>query len=288
MAIIKSFEDILESDLQALVDDKVAEGKTIEYKESIDTSDRGKRKFLESVSSFANAIGGDLIFGIRAKEGVATHISGLAGINPDELILGLESLMQNCIKPRIPGMSNRWILLTNSKIVIIFRIKQSWAAPHVVEFQKHWRFFSRNSRGKYPMDIQELRAAFLLSETTIDRIRNFRSHRVNEILENKTPIKLEDGPRIILHVIPLNAFTPGFNYNVSLLYPHRHNLIPKWDADLSVRYNFEGFVVYLVCGPGKSYAYAQFYRNGLVEIVDTSFGTTFKGKKLSIFGMRNE
>lgn len=65
MPISKDLDAIVESDLQALVDDKVPEGKTIEYKESLDNSESAKKKFLENVSSFANAIGGDLIYGIR-------------------------------------------------------------------------------------------------------------------------------------------------------------------------------------------------------------------------------
>lgn len=274
MPISKDLDAIVESDLQALVDDKVPEGKTIEYKESLDNSESAKKKFLENVSSFANAIGGDLIYGIRVKEGVASKVCGLAGINPDVVILGLESLMQNCIKPRVPGVSIRAIPLVNSNIVIIIRVRKSWAAPHVVDYQKHWKFFSRNSRGKYPMDIQELRAAFLLSETTIERIGNFRSERVREILENKTPIKIDDGPKIVIHVIPLNAFTTGVKYDVSLVYPHRQGLISVWSDDVSFRYNFDGFLVHPILESGKTSAYAQFYRNGIIEAVDTSFTYT--------------
>ncbi len=66
MSINKLFEAIEESDLQALVDNNVPEGKTLEYKESLHSDHpTEKKEFLADVSSFANAAGGDLIHGIR-------------------------------------------------------------------------------------------------------------------------------------------------------------------------------------------------------------------------------
>jgi hypothetical protein len=28
-----------------------------------------------------------------------------------------------------------------------------WVVPHVVSYKRHWRYYSRNSSGKYPLDI---------------------------------------------------------------------------------------------------------------------------------------
>ena len=60
MVLNKPLEAIEENDLQALVDNQVAERKTIEYKESLPgNADGDKKEFLADVSSFANASGGD-------------------------------------------------------------------------------------------------------------------------------------------------------------------------------------------------------------------------------------
>jgi len=62
-------DQITEEDLQALIDNSVIEGKTIEYKQSLPSnSDSDKKEFLADVSSFANASGGDLIYGIIEDE----------------------------------------------------------------------------------------------------------------------------------------------------------------------------------------------------------------------------
>lgn len=64
MALNRPLDSVEESDLQELIDNQVPEGKTIEYKEALPgNSDGDKKEFLADVSSFANAAGGDLIFG---------------------------------------------------------------------------------------------------------------------------------------------------------------------------------------------------------------------------------
>ncbi len=62
----KQFDSIVAADLQALVDNSVSETKTLEYKESLPgNSDGDKKEFLADVSSFANASGGYIIFGMK-------------------------------------------------------------------------------------------------------------------------------------------------------------------------------------------------------------------------------
>lgn len=56
--------------LQELIDNKVPEGKTIDYKrDKIGSKDSEKKEFLQDVSSFANAEGGKIIIGMDEGEG---------------------------------------------------------------------------------------------------------------------------------------------------------------------------------------------------------------------------
>ena len=74
----KPLESVNETDLQALVVNEIAEGKSIEYKIMLPkNSDNDKKEFLADVSSFANASGGHLIYGIKEKGGVAIEITGI-------------------------------------------------------------------------------------------------------------------------------------------------------------------------------------------------------------------
>jgi hypothetical protein len=270
---IKPLESIDESYLQSLVDNKIAEGKTIEYKFSLPgNSDASKKEFLADVSSFANASGGDLIFGIKEKNGEAHELCGLININPDEEILRLENLVRDCIEPRM-NISSRAIPLSNSRIAIIIRIRRSWALPHVVKFQKHWRFYSRNSRGKYPLDVQELRIAFAFSDTIAERLKNFRSERLAKIVAGETPIPLNDNPKIVLHIIPFGSFDPSSRFDISSLGKAQTFVLPICVnvPGLDIRYNFDGFLTYIpISKNGTSPAYLQLFHNGIIESVEAS------------------
>lgn len=55
----KNLEEITQTDLEAVVEQKLAEWKTIEYKQTlVIETDAARKKFLSQVSSFANALGG--------------------------------------------------------------------------------------------------------------------------------------------------------------------------------------------------------------------------------------
>lgn len=102
----KPLESLDESDLQALVDIGAPEGKTLPGNTYED-----KKEFLADVSSFANASGGHIVFGMKEQEGVAVELCGLGTINADAGILRLENLMRDGIEPRISGAALRAIPL---------------------------------------------------------------------------------------------------------------------------------------------------------------------------------
>jgi len=266
----KPLDSIEESDLQALVDNRVPENKTTEYKESLPLDNyESKREFLADVSSFANAAGGHLIYGLREESGEPVELCGLQSINADNEILRLENLIRDSIEPRIPGVSMRAVPLRTAEVAIIIRIPRSWALPHVVRFQKHWRFYSRNSAGKYPLDVSELRAAFALSETTAERIRNFRIERLSIIVAGETPVPLDEGPKIVLHITPFGAFDPAAKFDVASLarYYTDYRLNPLYISSSYYRHNFDGFLTYeLTSRPNCSYL--QIFRNGSIEAVE--------------------
>lgn len=261
-------DSIEESDLQSLVDNQVSEKKAIEYKESLPGhTDSVKKEFLADVSSFANAAGGDLIFGIREAAGVPSEVCGLQIANVDAEILRLENVIRDGVDPRIPGVSIRAIPLQPSRVAIIIRIPRSWALPHMVTFGGHSKFYARNSGGKYPLNVSEIRALFALSETTAQRIRNFRVERLSKIVAGETPVALDDVPRIVLHIIPLDAFDPAKKFDVTSL--ARDPPRPIYTSSWSSRHNFDGFLTYgQFPNSTSAHTYLQIFRNGIIEAVD--------------------
>ncbi|MDW8022595.1 MAG: ATP-binding protein [Nitrososphaerota archaeon] len=265
----KDIKQIAEEDLQALINNSVSEGKTIEYKQSLPSnSDSDKKDFLAEVSSFANASGGDLIFGIIEENGVPKKLEGVSIENVDQEIRRLDSIIRDGIEPRIPSVTIQPVNLSNGKVALVIRIRKSWISPHRVTFKGHDKFYSRSSNGKYPLDVTELRVAFTLSETVTERIRKFRENRISNILANETPVPFYEGAKIVLHLIPIISFTPGQIYDMHKIASDPLKMRPIYCSGCSHRYNFDGFLTYCVDHEGKSYSYVQLFRNGIIEAVE--------------------
>jgi hypothetical protein len=268
----KPLDQIEESDLQALVDNEVSERKYLEYKQCLPgSSDTEKKEFLADVTSFANAAGGHLIYGMREKDGVAAEVCGVSSTNKDHEKQRLESMMRDGVQPRIPGYALECVDLEKKGFLITIGIPRSWASPHRVTFKGHDKFYSRNSAGKYPMDVPELRAAFLLSETAAERIRNFREARLARIVAGETPVPLGDTPKIVLHVVPFGAFQPGTRVSSHVIAREAEDGSATFHRSMARRHNFDGFLVYVQFDPdsGPAERYAQIFRSGAVELADT-------------------
>jgi predicted HTH transcriptional regulator len=159
--------------LETLRTDAVCEGRQLDYKEQLPGgSDDDRREFLSDVASFANAAGGDIIFGIRERrdeQGKATGepdtLVGITGLNLDSVRLQLENIIRDGIAPRIAGVIFHEIPRSPDPPCLLLRVPRSWIGPHMVIFKNLSRFFSRNSGGKYQLDVGEIRIGFLAAET---------------------------------------------------------------------------------------------------------------------------
>src|SRR5262249_39400621 len=152
------------------------------------------------VSSFANASGGDLIFGIKESAGLPPDVCGCTIPDSDAEIKRFDRIVQTRLNPRVPCLSMRTTPFSKRKVLIIIRVPKSWASPHMITFKDWSRFYSRNSAGKYLLDVGELRAAFALSETIGERLKQFRNDRLGKIIADEGPISLVPSARIVLHL----------------------------------------------------------------------------------------
>lgn len=130
-------------------------------------------------------------------------------------------------------------------------------------------FFIRNKNKSDPMDIEDLRIGFNLSETFAEKIRSFREDRISKIFSGETPVPLGDGSKIVIHLVPLNAFYPGQNYDIEEITSDLSNLRPFDDAPYGSRYNLDGFLTYHGFSDSDLLSYLQIYRNGIIESTDS-------------------
>ena len=280
----KRLELIDEAALRVLITDQIRENKVIEYKEALPTnSDNDKKEFLADISAFANAAGGDLIYGIKATDGIASEICGLEIPNVDAEKLRLENIMRDGIEPRIPGIAIQEVSLSSSKVVIIIRIPKSWAMPHMVTFKMRPQFYSRNSAGKYPLDVSEIRTAFGLSEALIERMKRFRIEHLSKIIAGETPVFLNKQPKIVLHIIPISSFNPTQQIDLSIV-DRDHGIRPISGRSWDYRYNFDGILSYGSFGENENVSYIQVFRDGAIEAVDAWLLRSHRGEKPHMYG----
>jgi hypothetical protein len=266
--IPSAFEKISETDLQSLIDNAVAEGRTIEYKQALPGgNDSDRKEFLADVSSFANTSGGDLIFGISEDKGVPTGVVGIGITDPDLEFRRLDSIIAAGLDPRI--RYNSRIVETEAALkVLLVRIEKSWYGPHRVIFKGHDKFYGRNVAGKYPLDVNELRVAFTLSSTVTERIRAFRTDRIIALSNNETPVPFTQDPKLVLHCIPIESFGSNRQCDVLKFYENPLGLAPKGLSYWDRRLNLEGLVAFN--SGTTAHWYTQLYRNGVIETVDGS------------------
>ena len=266
--------------LEMLQADGVREGRQLEYKEVLPgETPEDKREFLADVSSFANAAGGDLIFGVRERRdadkvptGEIEAIVGVDLLNLDAERLRLENLIRDGIAPRMPPVAFHAINRGPEKpCLLIRRVPRSWAGLHMVTFRNLSRFFSRAWGGKYQLDVQEIRAGFVAAETAHERLRLFRTERVSRVLALEAPIPLGDGPKLILHALPIGLSSDVW---IRFLLKIRENdapvafaLQPIGGTPDTWRFNVDGFVVHTLGSELARQSYTQLFRDGGLEVV---------------------
>lgn len=268
--ISKTLEAISTDDLTAFVSGGVREARDLEFKQIIPgNSDADKKEFLADVTSFANAGGGDIIYGMREEDGVAAEALGLTDFNEDTERLRLESIIRDGVAPRVPGI-NMWAVTGFSRgPILIMRIPRSWTGPHMVTFKGSSRFFSRSSNGKFQMDVTELRSAFEGTAELPTRIARWRDERLGRVVANEGPIRLNGNACLVMHLVPLESFGAEWRFHATdmkgLQVPFQPLGTNGWDH----RLNIDGLVTFSRDRNDTELAlnYTQLFRSGRVEAV---------------------
>ena len=118
----------------------------------------------------------------------------------------------------------------------------------------------------------------LITETTDDgqyiyeraeaRLRDtYRKMRVDMSLTGSQIISMEGGPKIYLHLIPVNAIESDEKLDLSEL--SGHSIPPINTSGWSHKFNFDGYLSYDIF-PDREHAhsYTQIFFNGIIEAVD--------------------
>jgi hypothetical protein len=282
--IPKPLKDIRLTDLESLVG-LARESKTLEFKAELPRKAESELvPFIAGVSSLANTAGGDFVLGVVARDGVAAAVPGIAVSNLDAEKLRLEQALANGLEPRLPRIDIEAVDCGAGQYTVVVRVPRSWVGPHRVKANNC--FYGRNSGGRYPLDVGELRTAFVLSESVADRIRGFRAERLARIGGDETPVPLPSGGRAILHLVPFPPFAGRRDIDVvQAISAGTFTPLPLsgMSGANQVAVNLEGFVNYVGDGRDNASSYVQLFRNGAIEGV-LALGTDEKNSRAYISG----
>ncbi len=208
MSLPGNLNEVTQAHLEALIAEWAEEGPNLEFKRDYPTNwdASAKHELAADASAFANAGGGEIIFGMdQSDAGRALNICPLE-INPDQETLRIRDLLLSQAEPRIPGVRVKAVSVSTragSGFALVIRIPQSWAGPHRVKTNQH--FFLRDGNGRRQLDMPEVRNLFLQSQSAAQRVRDFRTERIGKIIAGETPVPIQDGPLLILHLVPTQS-----------------------------------------------------------------------------------
>jgi hypothetical protein len=270
--LLKPLREIGLRDLEELIGN-VAEDLHVDFKQGpVGKGDADRKEFVSDVTAFANASGGDIVFGIvEGADAVASQVLGINFGDIDAEERRLSEIIRNGTEPRLTDFDFKWIDKPPDGHVMILRVGRSWRAPHRVTLAGHDRFYIRNTRGKHPMNTDELRTAFTAGQALEDRIASFQHARISKIQERDEPVDMGGGPKLVLHAVPLVSFADPpsvrFRYGEVLL-------SPLGGGGYNQIHTLEGPVTYKASQGGTVSAYTLHFRNGILEgVAECASGT---------------
>ena len=272
MSLPSKLLDATQADIDRLVADKVREGPHLDFKRELPATwdDKAKHRFLADATAFANAGGGDILFGVDENtDAEASAVVPQVLNSVDTEVRKLQDFLLNLSEPRLPAAQVHAVPVTAAGTaghVIVVRAPQSWAGPHRVKTNQH--FFVRDGLRNRQLEVPEIRTLFLRTESQAQKVRDFRTDRLGRMLTGNTPSPLMPGPMLVLHVIPVQA-AMGLVQLDPLLYETRERKLPfvGQGGAATIRLNLDGAVGALHPDGKHNAAYVQMFRNGYAELV---------------------
>ena len=289
MLVTQSTPRLTLSDLNGFIQSARSEDTTLEFKQKLyGVSDDDKKEFIKDVSAMANSIGGHIVIGIVEDEGCASTFDPISNVDLDAEILRLQSLCENCIEPNLVGLDMHHVDVPGGRILVV-KVPRSLTAPHRANSKKSKLFYQRNSRSVSPMDVNQLRQAFVQTETALERAQKLSGQWAHEVRRKLTEqrrdaVELairrkssaeeqddlhENGPNdgvMLLHFISIGNLNNNTSLSIDALEVAPQHFRPfLTDGNKDRAFNLDG-LKYFATGVDAD-LYTQLHRNGSVEMV---------------------
>lgn len=261
-------------DIKRLVDNKVQENKSLDYKRELKLSqDKDKKEFLFDITSMSNTDGGCFIFGIEESKdekgqntGTPETIVGMTIDNYDKLSQQIEDIIKGNTEPSISNIALN-PLIVDEKNVLVIGISKSLGLPVMVTFNDTNKFYRRRNSGKYSVDVFELNQMFMQNQVLKENAEKFRNQRIEKVRALKVFPTLQTTTSFFIHIIPFSFqneqtldLTNAEQMGLSTIMKPMN--LRGWDT----MFNVDGFATWSGMGHPQITSYDQLFRNGIYEI----------------------
>src|ERR1700728_1621587 len=185
--------------VQRLIEARIPESTTIEYKSALVLSSTPQRReLLKDLTGMGNGGGGTLIFGMEEEEG--TSIAKCLSPLPEVSVLGqIENLVIDAVRP--PLIWSHQSFEAEGGWVIVVDVERSPLGPYMVQAYGDQRFHIRSGQVVHRMSEQEVRDAYSLALRQTDR-------RDQVWKKHLLPLNFEAGPLCLsLSALPQEPLT---------------------------------------------------------------------------------
>lgn len=253
--------------LHKLCADQCPESNTLDFKRELPGGlDKDKHELLKDVCALANTDGGDLVYGVEEKAGVASMLIPITNESADAAKRRIFQVLDAGLEPRVQGVRLHHVEV-EAGYALVVRVPSSFDGPHCVRTNNNRRFVMRNGTGTTDLTFDQLRAAFDRTATLAERARRFIAARLQLIIDHKTPKPLIAGPIWVVHLVPVAGLAGRHTVDLNTLYSKDFTqfLDNDWGSG-SRTFNLDGLVVH----PGSHenggyYAYNHIFRTGAME-----------------------
>jgi hypothetical protein len=150
-----------ESDIGALIQNKVQESLTLDYKKSdaLGKVDRKKSELSKDVSAFANSAGGVILYGMEEDKHYPTGID--EGFDPNDISKEwIEQVVNSTVHPKIDGLRINQIPLRQcgtDKVLYALSIPQATGrAPHQAHDKRYYKRYNFESVAMEDYEVRDI------------------------------------------------------------------------------------------------------------------------------------
>jgi hypothetical protein len=262
--IPKPLQEVMEADLLALIDQGREEGPRLDFKRDLPKEDHdGRKAFYADVCAFANSSGGDLVYGVEEKAGVASMlVSQAIPGSVDGYVLKLTNSMRDRIEPILHGVHIHPVPLTGGGHALVIRVPRSFSGIHRSKVDA--QFYVRKSRSNEALDVPGIVSRVADNLGREDRVSSFFARRYADILTNEQPLPLGPGPKLVVHLVPARDFLSGEEIDLGAL--PGHGPVPAlYDSLGSSSRNTSDGKAYFSTEERTANCFTLFMRSGVVE-----------------------